>query len=199
MGSRLELNDPQEARLHNIVDMGLGFSAMVRLFERDSKKRIHEQALCCLPAIFAANSEAEFQRMHSAFCQWGTTNITLAERERAGRIVKSAAFASYGQIAKTLDVVLKVAVYYCHLPDCSKSEQLSRWLNAAVDTRMMAFLAKKGYRDEIRPWPKAVEELRSKADYVVLQGVVRKYIKAHHAGSITPVQFDDVYWEALNP
>jgi len=195
----LRLNKPPDARLHNIVDMGLGFSAMTRLFKADSKKGIHEQVLCCLPTLFAARSEEEFQGIHASFCEWGTNSIMLAERKRDGRIVKSAAHATYGQIAKTLDVTLKVAIYYCHLPDCKKSEQMSKWLNAAVDTKMMAFLGREGYRKEIKPWPQTVEQVRSRSDYVVLQGIVRKYIKARHADSITPVQFDDVYWEALNP
>jgi hypothetical protein len=179
--------------------MGLGFSAMTRLFEQDSKKRIHEQVLRCLPALFVARSEEEFQGIHASFCEWGTNSIMLAERKRDGRIVKSTAHATYGQIAKTLDVTLKVTIYYCHLPDCKRSEQLSKWLNAAVDTKMMAYLGRKGYGSDISPWPRTVEQVRHMSDYVAIQRIVRKYIKAQHADSITPVQFDDVYWEALNP
>ena len=196
----LRLNKPPNARLHNIVDMGLGFSGMIRLFEKSSKKRIHDEVLRCLPRLFGAGSEEEFQGIHASFCEWGTNSIMLAERKRKrdGRIVKSAAHATYGQIAKTLDVTLKVTICYCHLPDCKKSEQMSKWLNAAVDTKMMAFLGREGYREEIKPWPRTVEQVRSRLDYVALQGIVREHIKAKHGNSITPVQFDDVYWEALN-
>ena len=92
--------------------------------------------------------------------------------------------------------MLKVAVYYCHLPECGKSNQLSRWLNAAVDRRIMAML-KKHYPKAIEPWPSAIEQVDS-GRYIKIQEMVRKFINERHNGSITHVQFDDIYWEALN-
>ncbi len=63
---------------------------------------------------------------------------------------------------------------------------------------MMAFLGREGYREEVKPCPRTVEQVKSRLDYVALQGIVREHIKAKHGNSITPVQFDDIYWEALN-
>jgi len=82
------------------------------------------------------------------------------------------------------------------LPECGKSKQLSWWLNATVDRRMMAML-KKYYPKAIEPWPSAIEQVDS-GRYIKIQEIVRKFISERHNGSITPVQFDDIYWEALN-
>jgi len=182
MKIQLELNEPQETRLHNIIDMGLGFSAMIRLFDKGTKRKLRKSMITTAKKVFMAKSEKEFKTVHSEFCQWGTKEIVLARKSHP---------ASYGQIAKTLDVVLKVAVYYCHLPECEKSEQLSRWLNAAVDRRMMAML-KKHYRKAIESWPSAIEQIDS-GSYIKIQEIVRKFINERHSGSITPVQFDDIY------
>ncbi len=196
MATQPRLNDPHTARLHNVIDMGLGFSAMIRLFDRGSKGKLRARVLSEIHTVFEVESEKRFNEIHANFCNWGTHNIMLAERRKSGRIVKKAGPASYGQIAKTLDVVLKVAIYYCHLPSCEKSHLISRWLNAAVDTKMMALL-RRYYPEDIRPWPTTIEQVNRSA-YTAIQETVRKFITERHSGSITPVQFDDIYWEALN-
>jgi len=197
MNNILKLNDARVARLHNIIDMGLGFSAMMRLYDTGSKYKFRTRILAEVERIFYAECEEELRDIHSDFCQWGENNITLAEKKRKdGRIIQEAGPASYGQIAKTFDVVLSVAIYYCHLPNCEKSQQISVWLNAAVDTKMMAFL--KGYYPEaITPWPTTIKQV-SNSTYIRIQETVRKFIKDRHDNGITPVQFDDIYWEALN-
>jgi hypothetical protein len=194
--NQLKLNRPQDARLHNIIDMGLDFSAMIRLFEKKSKEKLGARILGEVQNVFGATSKEQFHDFHSSLCTWGTNNITLAERRKNGQVIKRAGPASYGQIAKTFDVVLKVTVYYCHLPDVERSELISKWLNAAVDTKMMAML-KKCYPVDVRPWPAAIEQVNSSI-YAAIQETVRKFIQDKHGGSITPVQFDDIYWEALN-
>jgi len=194
--TQLKLNDPPIARLNNIIDMGLDFSAMMRLFEKGAKKKLRARILSEIRRIFQAESKEQFNDIHTDFSNWGMANIMLAERRKNGQIIKSTAPASYGQIAKILDVVLKVAVYYCHLPDCERSRLISGWLNAAVDTKMMQFL-NKCYSEDIKRWPTTIERVNS-SEYRAIQGIVRKFIDEHHNGSISPVQFDDVYWEALN-
>ena len=191
MESKPKIVDPDtiaSIRLKNIIDVGLTASAMIRLFEQGTKeKKLRGPILKTILKIFEAKSKAEFKRIHSAFCQWGTSEIALARKNK---------FASYGQIAKTLDVVLKVAVYYCHLPECEKSKELSEWLNAAVDTKMMAKL-RKHYPKDIKPWPRTIEEV-DRQNYDEIQRIVRKFIREEHQDSITPVQFDDYYWRELN-
>jgi hypothetical protein len=196
MKDQSKLHDPEEIRLHNIIDMGLTFSAMIRLFNKGSKEILREKILAEARNVFEAKSEKDFINIHSNFCDWGIKNISLAEKKRNGRIIKKATPASYGQIAKTFDVVLKVAVYYSHLPNCEKSQEISGWLNAAVDTKMMAML-KKEYPKNIQLWPATVEQVDS-TTYMATQRIVRKFISEKHKGSIMPVQFDDIYWKVLN-
>jgi len=58
-------------------------------------------------------------------------------------------------------------------------------------------MLKKCYLEDIVSWPDRIERVDSSA-YTSIQGIVRKFIAAKHNGSIIPVQFDDIYWKALN-
>lgn len=176
-----------EATLNNIIDMGLTFSAMIRLFDKDTKKKLHERLIKTANSIFRAKSEEEFKKIHSQFCEWGTDNIRLAKKSMR---------ASYGHIAKTLDVVLEVAVYFCGLPDSDQSKQLHPWLNAAVDTKMMTKL-KECYPEAIESWPKVIKDVDCDS-YKKIQETVRKFISEKHHGCIIPVEFDVYYWWKLN-
>ncbi|MCX6006809.1 MAG: hypothetical protein NTZ34_06060 [Chloroflexi bacterium] len=187
---------PEDVKLRNIVDMALGFSAMMRLFEKGSKETIKSKVLELLPELFAAKSEGKFKKIHTDFCQWGVEKITRTEKEKDGMIVKESGPASYGQMGKTLDVALHVIIYYAHYPDCETAKILAMWLNAAMDTKMMAFLAG-CYPDALDKWPKSIEQVGEK-EYRVIQDHVRRFIKEEHQGGILPVQFDDVYWEVMN-
>ena len=191
-----KLKDAAEARLENIVDMGLTFSAMIRLYEKGSKKIIRDKIIQILPAIDSAPSIGNFQIIHDTFCVWGVKNLTLAERERKGKLIKHSGPPSYGQVAKTLDVVLKVVVYYSKWPNESAANELVKYLNAAVDTKMMAFL-KTRYPEHFSHWPITVESV-SQSTYASIQKLVRQFIADEHDGQIMPVQFDDLYWNYLN-
>lgn len=182
-----DLNEAEEVKLRNIVDMGLTFSAMIRLFEKGSKEKLREKILVEVRNVFKVNSKDDYVNIHSDFCDWGVENILLAKKATA---------PSFGQIAKTFDVVLKVVVYYSHLPNCEKSRDIAGWLNAAVDTKMMAML-KRDYPNDIRPWPTTVEKVK-KNTYMKIQGIVRKFIAEKRSDVILPVQFDDIYWRLLN-
>lgn len=131
MESLPDLNEDEEIKLRNIVDMGLTFSAMIRLFEKGSKDKLREKILVEVRNVFKAKSEDDYVNIHSGFCDLGVKNISLAKKATA---------PSFGQIAKTFDVVMKVIIYYSHLPNCEKFRNIARWLHAAVDTRMMAML-----------------------------------------------------------
>lgn len=127
---------------------------------------------------------------------WGTRNIDQTERVRNGTIIVQKSKASYGQIGKTLDVTLKVAVYYCHLPDCEQSSKICQWLNAAVDTAMMGKLQSL-FPEEMRPWPTSLKEV-DKYRYSKIQDAVRKSIKRDHNDSITCSQWEDINWKEAN-
>jgi hypothetical protein len=191
-----DLSDPQEIKLYNIVDMGLTFSAMIRLYEKGTKQTLRDKILEELTKISKITSKASFEKKHSDICKWGTKNIFLAERTKAEIVIKKKGPASYGQIAKTLDVVLKVVIHYCHWPNPEQAELLTEWLHAAVDNKMMTFL-KKEYPEYFSNWPSNVEDVDENI-YLSLQELVRLFIKDVHDWQILPVEFDDIYWNILN-
>lgn len=193
-----QLSEVERLRFENIVDMGLAFSAMMRVFEKGAKEKLHNWIVDKIAEkIFNSSSREEFTRIHTEFCDWGTSNIRQAERKRRGKlIIRKGSPASYGQIAKTLDVTLKVAVYYCHLPDCRKSEIICQWLNAAVDTAMMSDL-KRDFPDQTKRWPHSLKEV-DKPTYYKIQQLVRESIKREHHGTITCPQWDDIHWKEAN-
>jgi len=191
-----DLKDPAVIRLSNIVDMGLTFSAMIRLYREGSKKTLHKEIVRILPEIARTKSVKLFQKVHNEFCIWGMNKLSLAEKKRQGRIIKHSGPPGYGQVAKTLDVVLKVVIYYSKWPDEATSERIEKYLNAAVDTKMMAFLKPK-YLGHFEHWPVTVENV-SQSIYVSIQELVRQFIEDEHKGKIMPVQFDDLYWNFLN-
>jgi len=183
---QLKLSSSEEARLHFAVEIGLASSAMMRLYQKGSTKVLQDKILA-KPRAFEAETEEQYKSIHRIICNWGTRNIELS---------KGNGHASYGQIAKTLDVALKVIIYFCHLPDCDKSKRISKWLNAPVDTNMMAWL-KKLYPEDAKSWPTTLGGVDDDL-YASIQRIVRKFIDEERSGDITPVEFDNIYWEALN-
>ena len=155
-----------------------------------------EKIIQILPDIANALLIENFQNTHDAFCAWGINNLFLAEKKRQGKIIKHSGCPGYGQVAKTLDVVLKVVIYYSKWPDEQTSDRISKYLNAAVDTKMMAFL-KTRYPEHFSHWPITVESV-SQSIYASIQKLVRQFIADEHDGQIMPVQFDDLYWNYLN-
>lgn len=183
----IDTNKIDRIRFKNIIDIGLTASAMIRLFSKGTKEsKLRCRTTETVEQILKVESEPEFRAIHSHFCQWGTDKITLAKKNKP---------ASYGQIAKTLNVVLKVTVYYCNLPEYKKSKELSKWLDAAVDTKMMIELRKR-YPLDMKPWPHTIEDV-DKQNYEEIQKIVKKFISEVHEDSISPVQFDDYYWRKL--
>jgi len=193
---KTELIDLNNIKLFNIVDMGLSFSAMIRLYEKGSKRKIRDNIINILNEIHFADSEDRFENYHENFCDWGTQNVILAEKFRNKQVIKKRGPSSYGQMAKTFDVVLKVVIHYCYWPDQKKSKELTKWLHAAVDNKMMLLL-EKNYPDYFQYWPKTVEAV-DKEIYKKLQQLVKKFILEKHDNKILPVNFDDIYWNILN-
>jgi len=171
---------------------------MMRVFEEGSKEKLYNRIVDqTAEKIFNSSSREKFTRIHTTFCEWGIRNIRQAERKRKGKIItKKGSPASYGQIAKTLDVTLKVVVYYCHLPDCKKFENICQWLNAAVDTAMMGNL-KRNFPSQTKRWPHSLKEV-DKPSYKRIQQLVRKSIKQEHKSRITCPQWDDIHWREAN-
>ena len=137
--------------------------------------------------IFNCESKLEFDKLHNEFCESGTANI---------RQTRSKEKASYGQIAKTLDVLLKVAIYYCHLPDCQRSKELCGLVNAAVDNAMMKDLRKQ-FSIKSSSWPDSLKDV-GKADYLRIQKSVKESIRLSHNDSISCPEWDDIHWQMAN-
>jgi hypothetical protein len=182
----------EEIRLCNMVDMGIRYSGMIRLYEKGSKQKLIVKELKALPKISNAESSAVFDKIHSEFCIWATENIFLAEKRKAGAVVKKSSNVSYGQAAKTLDVTLKVLVYYCRWPNHTASTRLNKFIHAAIDNKMMGHL-KRNYKTAFKNWPKSVAEV-DRQDYLKLQNLVKQYISEKDKEIKLPVQFDDKYW-----
>jgi hypothetical protein len=192
-----QLTEEEKLRVRFIIEMGVAWSGMMRVFVEGTGERLSKKILRDLAEkVFNVGSRDEYVKIHADFCHWGTSNIDQAERTRQGKVIVQKARASYGQIAKTLDVTLKVAIYYCHLPDCKQSKKICPWLNAAVDTAMMGEL-KKASPNALQPWPTSIKEV-DKTAYDKIQCLVRESIKREHNNAITPPQWEDIHWVEAN-
>jgi len=60
----------EEARLNNIIDMGLTFSVMVRLYKKGTKGILRGRLTTVVKEVFEAKSEDEFRVIYSNFCWW---------------------------------------------------------------------------------------------------------------------------------
>ena len=196
MNDRKEILSPSEARQLNIIEIGLHSSAMLRVFAAGSKeellRKMHEGVL----EVSGTESEERYRSIHDSLCVWGTEVIRTAPRKKNGQIIKPSGPSSYGQMAKIVDIVMKVSFYYCHFQDCRSSRKIQIWLNAAIDNAMMAEL-KKRYALETEKWPESLEEV-DRRTYSSIQQIVRKCIRDNHDHTMIPVQFDDVLWRELN-
>jgi hypothetical protein len=189
--------DLEEIRLQNIIHAGITFSGMMRLLKENQKITLYEKLLECMNSLNNTKDVDSFEKMHSEFCKWGTENVWLAEKTNNGTYQKPERLISYGQIAKTLNVVLKVVVHYCQLPDQDRANTIRPWLHAAVDNKMMTMLKSK-HNSELNPWPKSIEKV-CRDQYFLIQSIVQDFIKQRHGNNtFLAVNYDDIYWNLLN-
>ena len=184
-----------QAKHRNVIDMGLTFSAMVRRFEEKSKPKILDKLSEFCAALPGITSSTAFEDRHHAFCIWFAKNIVTAATTRNGVITRQSGPASYGHGAKVLDVVLKVYVYYSHLPSDDISSKLIPFLHGAIDNKILQKL-----KDE---FPESgvtacnIEEI-DEAQYRLLQRLLGQSITGTEPPFLLPVEFDDITWEVLN-
>lgn len=199
MTARIQDIGPEDARQRSIVEIGLHSSSMLRVFAEGSKDVLFDKMMSVVRRVSQAESERQYRRIHSDVCSWGTTTIRTATRQRNGQTIKRSHPSSYGQIAKTVDISLKIAFYYCHFPGCKWPERIPKWLNAAVDTAMMIKL-REWYPKEAKNWPGTLEMV-DESIFESIQETIRDCIREERFGwckGLTPVQFDDVLWRNLN-
>ena len=182
----------EKAKYQNIIDMAVGFTAMLPLFQERSADLIKEKLADLFEGLDRISSDQDLSKMHRDFCRWFVKTIMLAKTEES---------PSYGHAAKVIDLALKVYVYYCKMPSPAKAESLIPRLNAAIDTPILRHLFKKLediYGKSYPPHYLWTIKMINKEDYDLLQKLIRQDIKDSFDDSISPVQYDDIMWRRLN-
>lgn len=184
-----------EIKQKSVIDMGLTFTAMIRLFEKGTKPIIGKKLFEEFQKLKEIRTEEEFKKLHDNFCVWFVKNIKIAQKERDNRIIKKSGYALYGHAAKLIDVVLKVYVYYSSLPDSETALAILPFMNTAIDNPILNHLKIK-FPDEIIQ-AKTVEQIDQKL-YYKLQCLIKKEIDNEFNNDIIPTQYDDIMWYRLN-
>ena len=182
----------EKAKKQNIIDIAVGFTAMMPLFQERSADLIKEKVADLFEGLERISSDQDFSKMHRDFCQWFVNTIRLAKTEES---------SSYGHAAKVLDLALKVYVYYCKMPSPAKAASLMPRLNGAIDTPILRHLFKKLediYRKSYPPRYLWTIKMIDKEDYDLLQKVIRQDIRDSFDDNIWPVQYDDIMGRRLD-
>ena len=182
----------EKAKKQNIIDMAVGFTAMMPLFQERSADLIKEKLVDLFEGLDRISSDQDFSKMHRDFCQWFVKTIRLAKTEEP---------SSYGHAAKVLDLALKVYVYYCKMPSPSKAESLMPRLNGAIDTPILRHLFKKLediYSKSYPPHYLWTIKMIDREDYDLLQKVIRQDIRDSFDDKLSPVQYDDIMGRRLD-
>lgn len=180
-----------EAKKKNIIDMALGFTAMMRLFQKESDDLIKDRLAQTCQGLEEIDSEEAFRELHKSFCEWFRQEIKLAKNREP---------ASYGHGAKILDLVFKVYVYYCRMPNSEKADYLCPLLNGAIDTPILRHLLGMVQSAEGKGLTPRIWNIKAvnRDTYDTLQELIRADIADSFAGQIWPVQYDDIMWRRLN-
>ena len=179
----------------NIIDMALTFTAMMRLFERNSKPRIAKKLSELFGNLDTTTSHEQYKSIHHEFCLWFAKSIQTAEKTFKNGRTKSKQLASYGQAAKILDISIKVFVYYCGQPNPTTAENLIPFLNGAIDNPILAYLKTKYPNTKITS--STIEQINESA-YRDLQKLIALDVLKSFDNEIYPVQYDDILWNKLN-
>lgn len=174
-----------KARFLNCIDMAVGFTATLRVFERGSGIVIKTMLRKAVEGLASIRSRADFEEVHARFCARFAKSIRLSKVE---------ANASYGHGGKMLDVGLKACVHYCSLPSPDAARRLRPLLHAAIDTPILNHLK----RTQHVPIAATTIGEIGEAEYCLLQIAVGKEIAGSFGGRVLPVEFDDMLWRRLN-
>jgi hypothetical protein len=71
----------EQAKKQNIIDMAVGFTVMMPLFQEASANLIKEKLTELFEGLVRISAEQEFNKMHRGFCQWFVKTIRLAKTE----------------------------------------------------------------------------------------------------------------------
>jgi hypothetical protein len=189
------LSKAEKIKRSSIIDMAITFTAMTRVFEKNSKPEIAKKLEQVLAKIESVETQEDFETLHSDFCVWFVNTIRTAEKNYENNKVKPSMPASYGHAAKVFDIVSKVYVYYSSLPSCTVASILIPYLHGAIDTQILTSLKSK-YPNELISASSI--EMIDKVGYEKLQKLIGKHIIDDFDNGINPVQYDDIQWYGLN-
>ena len=181
----------EKSKKQNIIDMAVGFTAMMPLFQERSADPIKEKLADLFKGLDRIRSDQDFSNFHRDFCQWFVKTI---------RLVKTEEPSSYGHAAKVLDLALKVYVYYCKMPSPAKAESLIPRLNGVIDTPILRLLYKKledVYQKSYPPHYLWTIKMIDREDYDLLQKVIRQDIWDSFNNKIFAVQYDEIVGRRL--
>ena len=178
----------EEAKITGVLHMAFDFSSMARTFEKGTKDKFLKRIHAMLPMLADVESQDTFEFIHGEVCNWGCRSLKPSHSGRRR--------ASYGQVAKTLNVVLKVAVYYCGLPNRRQAMRLLPWLHPAIDNPMMKYLGRR-YRAE---FPNSISAISNvdKRTYKILLNFAARDVMENLGGKLHPVQWEDIVWVKAN-
>lgn len=183
------------ARRENILDMGLTFAAMIRLFEEGSKNKILNQLADFTAKLETINSQNEYTQLHQGFCYAFSRDIQTASKKLKNGKLKPSKPASFGQAAKVLDIVLKVYIHYASLPSESVALKIKPFLHGPIDTPILKYLQKKYSAEHITAT--TIESI-DEPQYIELQRLISSDIRNRFNNEVIPVEFDDIIWKEQN-
>lgn len=132
--------DAHEARRKNVIDMGLTFSAMIRVFSSGSKEKIITMLSKTLNELPSIETKSDYSKLHEMFCESFSKEISTAFKVLKNGEKKNSRPASFGQAAKVLDIVAKVYVHYSNLPSMDVANKVKPFLNGPIDNPIMDYL-----------------------------------------------------------
>ena len=99
--------DVESTKRKNIIEMALGFTAMIRIFDKGCKKRIAEKLEEFFLSLAEIRNRDDHEVRHRSFCVWFMQNIRSAEKSLKNARLQPGGLSSYDRAAKVLDVAIK--------------------------------------------------------------------------------------------
>lgn len=189
------LHAAETARIKNIIEMAVDFSAMTWLFPRKSGPRIYDRLEVAFAGLSSIREQKDYDLMHADFCNWFTQNVDRSQKKKQRESKTAVRKSSYGQAAKVLDIAAKVYVYYCALPSREIAQTLMPLLHSGLDNKMVQHLICKFPKAGIKS--KQLEDI-DRPKYEQLQSLVGREIREDFNSEIYPVQYDDIFFRRLN-
>jgi hypothetical protein len=193
----IELLDIDGAKRMNIIEMGLAFTAMMRLFVKGSNNRIAAKLEELFLLLVDVRSAGEYDVRHRSFCDWFIRHVRTAEKKHLNGRVRAEGPSSYGQAAKVLDIAAKVYFHYCSQPTAEIAARMVPFLHGAIDTPILKHL-KKSERARARVRAATIKEV-DEDTYQHLQSLLARKSKNESSNrKLHAVEYDDILWRRLN-